>query len=74
VLCRTWEEEAVTSAAVAAGLHLTPLGAYRTTGLMRPGVLLVLAPSLLKNCRKLSAAERWLFGPGAVQVCSPQLR
>ncbi|MGA7411120.1 MAG: PLP-dependent aminotransferase family protein, partial [Bryobacteraceae bacterium] len=38
-LCRSWEEEEVTSAAAASGLDLTPLGAYGTTGLMRPGVV-----------------------------------
>lgn len=38
-LRRTWEEGEVTSAAAAAGLDLTPLGAYGTTGLMRPGVV-----------------------------------
>jgi GntR family transcriptional regulator / MocR family aminotransferase len=38
-LCRAWEEEGVVSAAAAAGLDLTPLGAYGTTGLMRPGVV-----------------------------------
>lgn len=38
-LCRTWEEDEVSFAAAAAGLDLTPLGAYGTTGLMRPGVV-----------------------------------
>jgi GntR family transcriptional regulator / MocR family aminotransferase len=38
-LRRTWEEEEVASAAIAAGLELTPLGAFGKTALMRPGVV-----------------------------------
>ena len=38
-LRRAWGEEEVTSAAISAGLELTPFGAYGTTALMRPGVV-----------------------------------
>lgn len=38
-LRRGWEEEDVTSASLSAGLELTPLGAYGSTALMRPGFL-----------------------------------
>jgi GntR family transcriptional regulator/MocR family aminotransferase len=61
-LCRSWEEEGVTSAATAAGLDLTPLSAYGTTGLMRPGVVFgfsAFTPEELQNAAgRLASALR----------------
>jgi GntR family transcriptional regulator / MocR family aminotransferase len=39
-LDRGWEEDEVASAGLAAGLEITPLGAYGRTALLRPGVVL----------------------------------
>ena len=58
-LGRGWDEDEVASAGLAAGLEITPLGAYGRTALLRPGVVLGFAAWTEEEIRR--AATRLLL-------------